>query len=375
MMEMLQRQVDLLKELTQDPKPYMRMIFYDEISDLIAEGLLSPPDEENLIWNFVAARRDHYPNQDLVQFNKGEHVKMGYYFNLQFTSTGSHLAQAEGPWKMERNYRYIDSKSTSPLLFSVINAGNIREHLLSLSANAALLWDFENYDSDKFLTKFCEIYFGSEHAPEIAKLYEDFFFSYWNQKKNEFPGFERQFIFQDMRFPRALGQISQVFFSSDDLNPLRDYAHETTPNRTFRIVPENNDAGNQIDAILSGTSQSIRELKKITERADSLNLVLPLHFQPFFSDNLRAQAHFMLQLNIAFNRYCQAYANKDKPEQMLAYLEEAYEASLKMEEGLKISAHDDFETWVEHNPENGKFGIKRFQNLIKKTLDKAQNKE
>ncbi len=372
MMKMLKRQVDLIKEITKVEKPYMRMTFYDEISDMIASGLVKPPEEENLIWNFVAARRDHYPNLDLVQFQAGEDTKMGYYLNLQFTSTGSHLAQAEGPWKMERNYRYIDGKSPEPLLFSVINAGNIREHLLGLSANAALLWDFENYNTDEFLSQFCMTYFGLEYAEEIADLYRDFFFSYWNQKKNDFEGFERQYIFQDMRYARALGQISNRFFTSDDLNPLRDYSHETTPNRTFRIVPGDNDAGNQIDAILKGTSISIEKLKKITIKADSLSSLLLDQHQPFFSDNLNAQAHFMLNLNIAFNYYCKAYKGKEDQQQMLKDLENAYQASLKMEEGLAISEHGDFECWLDGDRNNGKFNIKRFQNTIKETLTEAE---
>ena len=70
---------------------------------------------------------------------------LGYYFNYQFTSTGSHLAAAEGPWKMEQNLRYVAAKSDKPLVFSVVNAGNIREYVMELSANAAMLWDFKAY--------------------------------------------------------------------------------------------------------------------------------------------------------------------------------------------------------------------------------------
>ncbi len=84
--------------------PLTRMIFYDELSDLLAEGLLHPPNEKEMIWNFVAARRDHFPNKDIRSIPLPDSVKLGYYMNFQFTSTGSHFAQAEGPWKMERNY-------------------------------------------------------------------------------------------------------------------------------------------------------------------------------------------------------------------------------------------------------------------------------
>ena len=54
--------------------------------------------------------------------NKNQSRKNLYYMNLQFTSTGAHLAPAEGPWKMEANYRYVNTRG--PLTFSVVNAGN-----------------------------------------------------------------------------------------------------------------------------------------------------------------------------------------------------------------------------------------------------------
>jgi len=47
---------------------------------------------------------------------------------------------------MEFNYRYVNSKS--PLYFSMVNVGNMREFLLELSANARMLWDYSNYDTE-----------------------------------------------------------------------------------------------------------------------------------------------------------------------------------------------------------------------------------
>ena len=102
----------------------MRVTFYDELSDLLAKGYLRPPVGDNILWTFVAARRDHYPNDDIVSFDTATRVKLGYYMNFQFTSTGAHLAAAEGPWKMEFNFRYVNSRRS--LALSVVNAGNLR---------------------------------------------------------------------------------------------------------------------------------------------------------------------------------------------------------------------------------------------------------
>lgn len=93
--------------------------------------------------------------------------------NLQFTSSGAHLAQAEGSWKMEQNFKVAND--VSPLHCSVINVGNIREFLLCCSAHAALMWNMGSYNTDTFLQDFCSRYFGQEHATEVAGLYRQLF--------------------------------------------------------------------------------------------------------------------------------------------------------------------------------------------------------
>ena len=128
--KMLKIQLDIIKEFTGNPNPYVRITFYDELASLMSKGFLKPPEGENMIWTYVAARRDPYPYDDLVNFKSDKPVKLGYYMNFGFASTGAHVAPAEGPWKMEFNYRYINNKS--PLYFSVVNVGNIREFVLEL---------------------------------------------------------------------------------------------------------------------------------------------------------------------------------------------------------------------------------------------------
>ena len=80
--KMLQIQYDLIREVTGEDKPYARITFYDEVANLMAKGYLKPPDGENMIWTFVAARRDPYPYDDLVNFNPDKPVKLGYYMNF-----------------------------------------------------------------------------------------------------------------------------------------------------------------------------------------------------------------------------------------------------------------------------------------------------
>lgn len=207
--EMLQEEVNIIKKYAKEENPYIRITFYDEMADLVNRGLVLPPQGENMIWTFCSGRRDHYPYDDLQKFNPTNPVKLGYYMNLQFTSTGSHLAPGEGPWKMEFNYRYVNSKS--PLYLSVVNSGNFREYMYTMSANAKLLWDYDAFDCDEWNRQYAAQYFGEEHADEIAQLYKDYFYSFWTQRKPDFPGgMERQYIFQDQRYARAIGYIAST---------------------------------------------------------------------------------------------------------------------------------------------------------------------
>ncbi len=368
---MLKIQLDLIKEITGDPEPYVRVTFYDELSDMLASGELKPPAGRNMIWTFCSARRDHYPNDDVVRFDNRNDVKLGYYMNLQFTSTGSHLAPAEGPWKMEANYRYVGEKA--PLYFSVVNAGNLREHLLTMSANAAMLWSFDAYDTDEFLLDYCRTYYGVEHAPEIAALYKDYFYSYWEPTKSVFPGMERQFLFQDLRYARAVGMLERTF--SDPVpDPLKDIATERTPGRTFRISPEDNAADDVVDAIQSGMEKSAAKFKSVADRCEETFLRLPEENRPFFNDNLRGYARFMDHLSRSLLYYVRAYKSKADRDRAIELLVTSLDEMKKAADALLQTQHGIFLRWYDGDADGGKFNMPRMIRTIERTLTSIRGK-
>lgn len=372
---MMNEQVSLLKEITGDSSPPMRTTLYAEKSNLFAAGHLRPPAEPTLIWNFVAARRDHFPAPDLQAMDVPDDRPLGYYMNFQFTSTGSHLAQAEGPWKMENNFRYVDGKKPRPLEFSVVNAGNIREHLLSLSANAAMMWDFQGYDTDAFLQAFCERYFDPEHAADVAALYRDFFYSYWQQMKPDFEGFPRQYLFQDMRYARTIEQLTAHFASGYDPNPLKDRAAWVPiPGEYLRIVPEDNGADNQLQAIVNGTGASIEKLEKVVARAESLHDTLPAERRVFFNDNLRMQARFMLYLNKTLNAVTRAFMTLEAGAGSLTVdlITEAADNLQAARNTLGEAAHGKFTGWYDHDT---KFKMNGLEDRIQVVLMDLQNRQ
>ncbi len=359
--DMMRRQVAIVKEVIGETAPLMRTTLYNELSDFYAQGLLRPLAEPNLIWTFVAARRDHYPAPDARNAQVPANQPVGYYMNFQFNSTGAHLAQAEGPWKMERNFRFINGIAPRPLEFSVVNMGNIREFVGEGAANAAMLWNFSTYDSDKWLDQFCADYFGAAHASEVAGVYRDFYDSYWRQRPTELPGFERQFVFQDLRLGRAIRQIIDELRKPDPKAPadfFKDGGSDAN-SRYFNIDPQ---AGQtRLDALIAGTGQSIEKLTSVVTRGETLMAQLPAPDRVFFNDDLLTRARFLLATNqTARNLALAARASDDKAAKA-AHLNAAKVAAMQMKSALLPAQHGAFETW--YQPERI-FGIQERVNDI-----------
>ena len=344
--EMLQVQYDLIREVTGNPEPYVRITFYDELADLMAKGYLEPPSRKNMIWTYVAARRDPYPYDDIVKFDASKPVKLGYYMNFGFASTGAHVAPAEGPWKMEFNYRYVNKKS--PLYFSVVNVGNMREFLLELSAHAEMLWDYDSYKTDRFMEDYCAQYFGEQYAIDAAQLYKDYYNAYWEPKASEFEGLDRQFLFQDLRYARVFEHVGSRFYSSGaapDLNPLHEIGYERVPGRTFRIDLEHNNAKNQVDAILNGMQKTIPKFESVATRCSEMMLRLEIDKRTFFNDNLRIYSHYMLHMSKTLYHYLYAYKNQFDKKILIANLDMAYNEAVCAKKFLYEAQYGIFSTW------------------------------
>jgi hypothetical protein len=326
-----------------------------------------------MIWTYVAARRDPYPYDDLVNFSPSRPVKLGYYMNFGFASTGAHVAPAEGPWKMEFNYRYINNKS--PLYFSVVNVGNFREFVFELSAHAKMLWDYKSYNADAFLLEYCSRYFGQAHAEEIAKIYKDFYAAYWQPKATEFEGMERQFLFQDLRYARAFDHIYEVFYDDEsdvNLNPLHKIGYESVPGRTFRIDFEHNHSDNQVDALLYGMRQTIPKFESVAARSSELMLELAADKQIFFNDNLRIYSYYMTHLSKSLYHFVLAYKCQQEKNVLVRNLELAKMEALRAQQYLLEAQHGIFKTWYsEADPLKRTFQIDTLINRIAELIEQA----
>jgi hypothetical protein len=280
---------------------------------------------------------------------------------------------------MEFNYRYLNDKS--PLYFSVVNVGNMREFLLELSAHARMMWDFDAYDSDRFVEEYAAMYFGNEHAGAIAGLYRDFYDAYWQPKPTVFEGMERQFLFQDLRYARAFDHVYQKFYSSDttpDLNPLHKIGYESVPGRTFRIDYEHNNADNQVDAILNGMRATIPRFEAVAARCSDMMLQLEDDKRTYFNDNLRVFAYYMTHLSKTLYHYIYAYKHQADREVLIRNLDLAHIEAVRAQQYLHEAQHGVFSTWyADAEPLGRTFQIDKLQENIlllkQQALERHQN--
>jgi hypothetical protein len=291
--------------------------------------------------------------------------------NFGFASTGAHVSPAESPWKMEFNFRYVNSKA--PLYFSVVNVGNIREFVMELSANAALLWDFDAYSTDGFMVDYCKKYFGESHAGEIAGLYKEFYGAYWIPKASEFDGLDRQFVFQDLRYARAFAHTFPRFFEPEvDMNPLRKIGYESIPGRTFRIDLAYNHAENQVDAILNGMRQTIPKFEAVAGKCSEMMLLLEDNRQVFFNDNLRVHCYYMTHLSKALYHYMYAYKHQKETDRLIRHLKVAHKEAVRAQNYLFEAEHGVFSTWYRNAEDMSRtFQIDELQENILHLLEQA----
>ena len=243
------------------------------------------------------------PDADILHYRYKEHpnTPVGYYLNLQFNSTGSHLAAGEGPWKVERNLQLVSSQAgPGNFVLLELNVGNVREFLMEIALSGDMAWNLHPYMAgrttvNEALRRFCARYFGSEHAAQVASLYVAYYNAYWEQRRPDFPGgFQRQYIFDDLRYARA----AQILLTDLGSETYSDNPFEAAEPSYFGILPQDFGATSQLEAVLSGTTASANAMKPVVASCMALLPKLPQQDQPFFKDDLYMQAEFMLQLNL-----------------------------------------------------------------------------
>lgn len=357
--KMLDTQVRLVRQYGGNQQT-MRIPFYNEMSDFKIAGYLDPPGGENIIWNFVSARRDHYPPHGVENIPLPSAQPIGLYFNIQFTSTGAHVVQAEGPWKMEANHRFFDALQENPLALSVVNVGNIREFLMELEAHAAMMWDFTAFDPDQFVQAFSARYFGEDHACDVAQLFRDFYNAYWQQKPPDRKGIERQYLFHDLRYARAFREIvPHLQQRQPTREPFSSGFARANPD-LFRIDLAHMRAADTLEAIIKGTAESGNRMARVVEQAESLKPRLPEDNRRFFNDHLLMHARFMKHINRSLHQTALALAHVEDSVLKRQHVTESMHQFRMAREVLRETEHGPFTDWY---PRRGQRMMFRFYDI------------
>ena len=339
---MLDHQMKLLRKVCRGPVPLTRTVFYNEVGEFLDQGILTPPHDPMLLWNYANEQRDHYPRPEIFAPHSAQQ-NFGYYLNLQFFTTGSHLTAGEGPWKVEQNIRSVTSAlRPGSLRFVVLNVGNFREFSTEVSVASAMLWN-SSVSADEALIDFCARYFDASQAGNIRALYHAYYYSYWEQKKPDLKGFDRQYIFHDLRYARAaetlLSRIETRHYTSDPL--FRDP-------HMLRIVPADNGAPDEPHAILAGTSASIDKLKLLLADAQRVESTIPDDRSTFFDESLVSDIRFMLTTNLVLRDIAQAYISVQNTDAVKANLDDAASQLEFMRQAIASRQRPYLDRWYEH---------------------------
>jgi len=339
---MLSHQMQLLRKVSRGPVPLTRTVFYNEVGGFLDAGELTPPRDPKLIWNYANEQRDHYPRPEIF-VPHAANQQFGYYLNLQFFTTGSHVTAGEGPWKVEQNLRDV-ARAAAPghLGFVVLNVGNLREFTMEISVASKLLWNPQT-TADQAVKEFATEYFGLT-APNTARdLYRDYYNAYWQQKRPDLKGFERQYIFHDLRYARAaenlLARIESARYTAD---PLFQDEH------MLKIDPGFSGAPDETHAILNGTRASTERFEKVLATAQQLSATTPTEGRAYFEENVLSDTRFMLAANQLLEEIAAAYIAVKDASATQQHLSAAAAHLNQMQQALAERTRPSMPGWYEH---------------------------
>ena len=252
--QQVQRQINLVRSVTGQTHPTMAFLLWNELSALLDDGNLQLPNDADVMWLFGNDIRDHFPGSGARTYSLPSNQPIGYYFNQQFYSTGAHLAEAEGITKLHQNFDILENRRPGQRIgMGYFNVGNVREFLLTASAGAEMMWNVGNYQPNTGLQHLLAQHFGSSLAPALSNLYQDFLEAYWQQKGNDITGFNRQYLFQDLRIKEAINeQLSQIESQTRNLNPFN--------NDRMRIDDAYNGTASNVGSVMVGSQAAYQAM-------------------------------------------------------------------------------------------------------------------
>lgn len=166
----LKSQLEIIRSVDKRENPPMTMTLWAEGSYLFHEGYLEIPEQSMIIfsdnspgWNF---------QDDFYSIERDTDRKYGVYYHHQLWGSGPHLAQAVPPFQTYKVMKEAVQRNSTG--YAIMNVSNIREFLPGIAAGSQMLFDFQKFKPDEFLSSWCEDRFPS--VPEkVKELYDSYF--------------------------------------------------------------------------------------------------------------------------------------------------------------------------------------------------------
>lgn len=278
--EVFKKQIQIIERVTGSKHNLTTATLWMEGAQLHRDGVLTFPEDTIIILSDNGAIQ--LWEDDFYQVQRQQKYHYGVYYHVGFWSAGPHLAQAVNVEKIYECYKEAVEKNDTYI--SVLNVGNIREFVLGVRAVADITWNYELFDLNSYIQKWCIKHFGAEHAKEIAALYKAFYSSYHEISTRDFGGL---IILMD----GVLKQTGEKII--DAMSCQESYNKPITLYRSFKFDNLRRCAQYCIDA----AGRCAETLAALIEKADKISRLLPLEKKDFFIDNLIVQMEIMYGLN------------------------------------------------------------------------------
>ncbi|MDR2706033.1 MAG: glycosyl hydrolase 115 family protein [Planctomycetaceae bacterium] len=354
-------QQEIVRKFDHHDKPPMTVTLWAEGSQLFHQKFLKLPEEAIIIFS------DNSPGwkfqNDFYSIEREANKLYGVYYHHQLWGSGPHLAQGISPrWTWTVFKETLEFPATD---YAILNVSNIREFVLGLEVSGKILYNFKDFDSEKFMEQWTELNFPSK-PKEIKKLYDDYFSAFVLHPTIKTPllldGLIKQrglnilktiqlYVTDNTQFHKNPPKISTVPIKIETTHPVEAlrpaFINEQQKNDGKMLVGMGlSDAYPSVktdDATLLMVQTQRKAFEEIAVNAKTILPMLTDKEQKFFKTNLIAQNEIMLALsdwyeNIILARIILAYGHKDAA---VEYLQRAVQSLERIDTARQFLTEDE----------------------------------
>lgn len=353
-------QMQLIKEVDKRPTPSVTTTLWAEGSNLNQAGFLAIP--ENVMVIFADNSPGWRWQTDFFQTKRQPKNSYGVYYHHQLWGSGPHLVPIVSPAKTQSVLAQAVEKGDTA--YCIMNVSNIREYPLGIAASAQMLWDFRDFNTEKFNNQWFSKHYVKQ-SKAVQQVYQTYFDSFQLNDKSGTP------ILMD-------GQCNSL--ATEVLNELKlqitdPPQYQALLQKKKQETEESKWIKNSIGDMLSGglshkeLLQRVIKQKEGFDKANALAQTVLPNFNTeqtqFFQTNFMAHLKIMMGLNAWLEKSLQAKiaADDNNLSDCKKYVQQAFEAFTMIKAGQSIKS--DGEKWKNWYRGDKKMNLKRKETLTK----------